>query len=196
LGVVTSTKGAGHLRGAPAIEMKNIPPEVSLKLFGLDDISDPGVYKNKAKLVTWQESYKGIIDSMGICALITMWMDTNLYTLEDVADFYRLVTGEKFSPEELMTTGERIQNIERAFNLLHAGFDRKDDIPPDKFVNIPVSDGKFKGDKINLDQWNVMLDEYYSCHNWDIKTGLPTKEILKKLGLQEIIESLQKSRLM
>lgn len=196
LGVVTSTKGTGHLRGAPAIEMKKIPPEISTKIFGIDDISDPRAYQNKAKLVTWQEFYKGVIDAMGICALITMWMDTNLFTLEDIADFYRLVTGEESSPEELLTAGEKIQNIERAFNLLHAGFDRKDDMPPDKFVNIPVSDGVYKGDKIDLDKWNEMLDEYYTCHDWDKKSGRPTKKCLEKLGLEEIIKTLQNNNIL
>ncbi|MFZ5634395.1 MAG: aldehyde ferredoxin oxidoreductase family protein [Bacillota bacterium] len=195
LGVITSTKGAGHLRGAPAIEMKEISSEISAKIFGIEDISDPRAYKNKAKLVTWQEFYKGVIDIMGICSLITMWMDTSLFTLEDIADFYRLITGEESSPEELFTTGKKIHNIERAFNLLHAGFDRKDDMPPDKFVNIAVSDGKFKGEKIDPDKWNEMLDEYYICHDWDIKTGRPTKKCLEKLGLEEIIISLRNNNI-
>ncbi|HZK17868.1 MAG TPA: aldehyde ferredoxin oxidoreductase C-terminal domain-containing protein [Clostridia bacterium] len=190
LGVVTSTKGTGHLRGAPAIEMKRIPPGTSKRLFGIDDISDPRSYHNKGKLVAWQEAYKAVVDCMGICALITIWMDTELFTPDDIADFYRLVTGEEARPGELLITGEKIQNIERVFNLLHAGFDRKDDMPPDKFVRIPVSNGPFKGDKIDIVGWNAMLDEYYACHNWDIQTGRPTRKHLVDLGLGDIAEAM------
>jgi aldehyde:ferredoxin oxidoreductase len=30
-----------------------------------------------------------------------------------------------------------------------------------------------------------MLDEYYTERGWDLKTGLPTKETLERLGLAE-----------
>jgi aldehyde:ferredoxin oxidoreductase len=35
-----------------------------------------------------------------------------------------------------------------------------------------------------------MLDEYYRLRGWDVSTGWPTKEKLRELGLEEIIEQL------
>jgi aldehyde:ferredoxin oxidoreductase len=33
----------------------------------------------------------------------------------------------------------------------------------------------------------LMLDEYYCERGWDKETGLPTKESLKNLGLENLI---------
>jgi len=191
LGVVTSTKGTGHLRGAPGLEFQKLSPAESLKLLGIEDISDPTSYENKAALVIWQEKYKAVIDAMGLCALVTMWMDRTLFTPEDIAVFFQDVTGRKTSPEELLEAGERIQNLERAYNLLHAGFGRSDDMPPAKFVDIPVNNGVFKGEALNIDKWNKMLDEYYRLHHWDIQTGWSTRKCLSDLGLDAVSDKLR-----
>jgi len=187
LGIVTSAKGGGHLRGAPIQEMQKIPPKISKKLFNIDDISNPTTYKNKAELVVWQERYKAIIDIMGICALSTMWNDVNLFQPADISEFYYLVTGENISVEKLFTLGERVQNLEKIFNTNHAGFTREDDLPPQKLVKIPVKEGTYKGEKLNLEDWNKMLDKYYTLHKWNKKTGIPTKKGLSELGLEELV---------
>jgi len=193
LGIVTSTKGGGHLRGAPGQEMQKIPPEASMRLFGIDDIFNPTSYNNKAELVVWQENYKGVVDMMGICANTSMWMDISLFTPEDIAEFFNNVTGENITGKNLLHAGLKLQNLERVFNYLHAGFNRKDDYPPEKLVKIPVHDGPYKGEKLDLSEWNKMLNEYYACHGWNVKTGLPTKQGLKDIGLGDVIEKLKKN---
>ncbi len=190
LGIVTSTKGSGHLRGAPHIEFARLPPETTKRTMGVDDISDPTSYVNKAALVFWEEKYKGVIDMLGICTLMTMWSDLNLFTPTDIAGLLDALTGQSYSPEELLTAGERLQNMERSFNLLHAGFGRQDDMPPEKLSKIPVNAGVFKGERLDEDGWNKMLDEYYDLHGWDKVTGWPTKERLSALGLDEVISRL------
>lgn len=193
LGIITSTKGGGHLRGAPGQEAQKILPEISKSLFNIDDIYNPISYKYKADLVTWQENYKGVIDIMGICALISMWMDINLFIPEDIKEFYNTTTGENISTDELLLTGSKLQNLERAFNLLHAGFGRKDDMPPKKLTDLPVKDGIYKGQKLNIEDWNKMLDEYYIYHQWDKETGWPTRKLLINMGLNEVINRLENS---
>jgi len=193
LGIVTSTKGGGHLRGAPGQEMQKIPPEVSMRLFGIGDIFNPTSYHNKAKLVKWQENYKGVVDMMGICASSSMGMDISLFTPEDIAEFYNNVTGENVTGENLLHAGLKLQNLERVFNYLHAEFNRKDDYPPEKLVKIPVHDGPYKGEKLDMSEWNKMLDEYYFCHGWDVSTGLPTNQGLKSIGLGDVVEKLEKN---
>ena len=192
LGIGTSAKGGGHLRGAPAQEMQQVPSEISKKLFDIDDISNPTEYKDKAKLVVWQERYKTIIDIMGICAIPTMWTDVNLFQPEDISDFYYLVAGESVSVEKLFEIGEKVHNLEKIFNILHASFTRKDDLPPKKLVEIPVKEGPYKGEKLGLEDWNKMLDEYYVLHKWDKKTGIPGRKGLYELGLAELNDVLEK----
>ncbi|MCX5907221.1 MAG: aldehyde ferredoxin oxidoreductase family protein [Deltaproteobacteria bacterium] len=185
LGIVTSTRGTGHLRGSSGLEFQKIPPEVSQRILQVEDISDPTSYKNKAALVVWQERYKGIIDMVGLCALPSMWMDITLYSPDDIAGLLNDLTGKNYSGKELMHVGEKLQTLERAFNLLHAGLGRADDMPPKKFVEVPVHEGVFKGEKLDLEKWNQMLDEYYDLHGWDRESGWPMKKTLSALGLEE-----------
>jgi len=191
LGILTSTKGGGHLRGAPAIEAQRIPPQISQELFGIDDIEDPTSYKNKAALVTWYENYKGIIDIMGLCYLPSMWMELGLFIPQDINRFYTLVTGDNCDVTRLMRNGVRLQNIETLFNILHAGFGRDDITPPVKLTEIPVHDGPFKGQRLDLKQWQVMLEDYFSIHGWDAATGWPTVERLAELGLGDAINRMK-----
>lgn len=193
LGVITSTKGGGHLRGAIGKDNLDIPPDISRSLFNIADIGPITSYAHKAEIVAWQEKYKGVIDIMGICALTSVWMDFSLYQPEDIAEFYRYVTGEDVSVEKLFKVGAKIQNLERVFNLFHAGFDRKDDMPPEKLVQIPVSSGPYKGETLDIDRWNMMLDEYYSIHQWDKETGRPTRKGLLDLDLEMAVEMLGKN---
>jgi len=195
LGILTSAKGGGHLRGAPIQEQQNLSPAVSKALFDLDDISSPTSYKNKAALVIWQENYKAILDCLGLCALMSMWMDVKVYQWEDIIEFYYLVTGEEIDVDTFQKIGSKINNLERIFNLIHAGFDRKDDLPPRKLSEIPVSRGKYQGERLEINQWNKLLDEYYHLHGWDIKNGIPTRETLVDLGLTDTIKTLEEKNL-
>lgn len=191
LGIVTSTKGGGHLRGAPSQEMQNVSPEMSRKLFYVGPINNPTSYENKPELVVWQEKYKGIVDMLGLCASMSMWQDITLFTLEDIVEMYAYTTGQFVSGDYLMKAGQRLQNLERLFNYIHAGFSRQNDMPPEKLVKIAVGDGPYKGEKLDLEKWNEMLDIYYSCHNWNKETGLPTKQTLKQLEMDDIITILE-----
>jgi aldehyde:ferredoxin oxidoreductase len=37
-----------------------------------------------------------------------------------------------------------------------------------------------------------MLDEFYAVKGWDKKTGIPTKEKLARMGLEDIAQKLEK----
>ena len=136
-----------------------------------------------------------MIDMMGLCYLPSMWMDTTLFIPEDVARFYRLVTGGEEGVEELMTVGERIQASETVFNMLHAGFGRRESLPPAKLTDQAVSRGPFKGQKIDLATYSQMLDEYYSLRGWDPVTGWPTKHVLMELGMAGYVAAVEEQGL-
>ena len=42
------------------------------------------------------------------------------------------------------------------------------------------------------EKFSKMLDEYYEVRGWDVETGIPTRETLHELGLDDIAEDLQK----
>ena len=90
-----------------------------------------------------------------------------------------------------MKTGQRIYNLERAFNL-REGIGRKEDAFPQRMTTEPLKNaGPAEG------QWiknpDSMLDEYYGARGWD-KNGVPTPEKLKELGLEGLETNLRPMR--
>jgi len=193
LGIMTSTIGGGHLAGAPNTEQKRMSPEESMRLFDISTAGEPTVYEGKGKLVAWFEKYKIIADMAGLCLFTTYWIDTSLIGPDDFAKLISLATGWKLEGKDLLNLGESIYNVEKAFNTLHAGFTRKDDRPPYKLTEIPVSSGEFAGEKLLPEKWEEMLDDYYVAHGWDVVTGWQPKECLLKLGLNDVKERLEKA---
>ena len=50
----------------------------------------------------------------------------------------------------------------------------------------PIPEGVSKGKVIKPDDLNRLLDEYYEARGWDKTTGIPSKETLLKLDLNEV----------
>ena len=86
--------------------------------------------------------------------------------------------------EELRTIGERALNIARLFNG-REGFARRDDTLPSRLFSEAATRGPSQGEVVERDAFEQMLDEYYQCMGWDKRTGQPTEEKLKALGLQQ-----------
>jgi aldehyde:ferredoxin oxidoreductase len=99
-------------------------------------------------------------------------------------------TGLEFSIEKMLLTGERIFNVEKAFNA-REGLTRKEDdfSAPEKFAE-PVPEGPYKG--AIFSDLNDRLDEYYRSRGWDEKTSLQTTAKLKELELDDVAQELKK----
>jgi aldehyde:ferredoxin oxidoreductase len=89
-------------------------------------------------------------------------------------------TGREKTAEELLQVGERVHNIGKALNTLHAGFTREDDYPPKRLVEEPIKHGPHKGASLDLEEWDEILNAYYQAHGWDKNTGWQTLECLEK----------------
>ncbi len=100
------------------------------------------------------------------------------------------VTGWSLNLAEVESLGERIYNLERAFNC-REGVSRKDDNLPRRVSNEPIPSGASQGMYCPPQEFNGLLDEYYRLRGWDAN-GIPSAEKLKDLGLEEIIRDLRK----
>jgi aldehyde:ferredoxin oxidoreductase len=89
-----------------------------------------------------------------------------------------------------MLLGQKSYNLEKAFNTIHVGFTRKDDLPHRRFFEDPILSGPHKGETLDLNKYNLMLDKFYELHGWDKETGWQTRENLEKLGLKDVAEKL------
>ena len=86
----------------------------------------------------------------------------------------------------MLSTGERIWNLEKLFNA-REGFRRIDDRLPDRFSSITFRSGPKAGAKFPAEKQDTLLDNYYEGRGWDKKTSLPTTEKLKSLGLDKLV---------
>ncbi|MFW9880759.1 MAG: aldehyde ferredoxin oxidoreductase C-terminal domain-containing protein, partial [Candidatus Thorarchaeota archaeon] len=185
LGIATSTRGADHLRGRPAIDLYGLPEDFLEEIYGGKMSSDYRSYEGKSRMVWWQELLYAVTDSIGTCKFQTVFLAVHAPKWDEFSKLIYLVTGMKFSSSQLMNVGERIYTLERLFNI-REGFTRKDDNLPKRYFEEPTPIGlpRVKGLKIDKDKFEKMLDEHYNLHGWD-KNGIPTEETLQKLGIDK-----------
>jgi aldehyde:ferredoxin oxidoreductase len=194
LGTCVATRGGGHTTGAPACEitmsMDSKMSEVCKRVFGIKNVN-PQSYDDKAELVQYFEREQELVNSLGLCMFIGTWIDANLLGIPELAEIYSAATGWETTEDEIIMIADRILNLEKAFNVLHAGLGRKDDLPPERCLTEPITAGKYDGFVYSEEKWNKMLDHYYRLHGWDPKTGLPSRSLLEGLGLEDVARDLE-----
>ena len=94
---------------------------------------------------------------------------------------------EQFTdPNCLVKVGDRIVNLERAFNV-REGFSRKDDTLPDRLLKEPLHTYGAPGEGEMVREMEKFLDRYYELRGWTEK-GVPTAKKLDELGLGRIVK--------
>jgi aldehyde:ferredoxin oxidoreductase len=184
----TSTRGGDHLRALATLDLwRGVEP--AKILFNDISVADPLVVKGKGRVLPWFENFCAVLDAAEICKFTALctWLAINP---EILCKLINSATGMELNEETLLEIGERIFNLEKAFNS-REGLTRKDDLPsvPEKILKEPLKSGPGKGRVFEIDE---ILDEYYQARGWDKETGLPKKEKLEKLGLGEVIPELEK----
>ena len=159
----TSNRGACHLRSYT----------VASEVLGIPEKTDPLVTDGKAGLVKAFQDATAVFDSAGICVFTSF-----AWSLEDVAPQIDAACDGEWSVDTLLEVGERIWNLERAFNNA-AGFTAADDKLPQRLLKDAAKTGPAKGLTNGLDK---MLPEYYQLRGWT-SDGVPTNETLDRLGL-------------
>lgn len=175
LGWAVASRGADHLRAFPLAETTWTADEAK-RVFGTERVADRLAYDGKDRLVKWSEEVSAVADSAELCKFCLMAMTV---PLEMVGRALWTVTGQEYPAEELLTVGERIVNLERMYNA-RLGLGRADDVLPRRF-NEPLAEGASAGETFELER---MLDSYYRVRGWDVRTGNPTPEKLRELGLE------------
>jgi aldehyde:ferredoxin oxidoreductase len=128
--------------------------------------------EKKAEIVRRNRNLRMLFDSAMLCTHTIAPLG-----IETLADALTVVTGNETDPDRLFETAERINCIERAFNV-REGITRKDDVLPDRILKEATSELPPFGKEI-LDQ---LLDEYYRVSGWD-QNGIPKDDYLRSLGL-------------
>ncbi|MFQ6062111.1 MAG: aldehyde ferredoxin oxidoreductase family protein [Methanosarcinales archaeon] len=156
LSYATSNRGGCHLRAYM------VGPEIIGKPKLIDRLS----FNGKAGLVTIFQNLAACIDSLIFCKFTSFVLSE-----EEYANLLSPVVGIDYTSEDLLTVGERIWNLERLFNI-REGFSRFEDTLPDRVF-----------DKINKEEFEKMLSQYYHFRGWK-EDGIPTKEKLLELNIK------------
>ncbi|WP_243545670.1 aldehyde ferredoxin oxidoreductase family protein [Pseudodesulfovibrio tunisiensis] len=101
---------------------------------------------------------------------------------EHWAEMLSATTGWDMDAAELIRVGERVHNLQRMFNM-REGLRRKDDMLPERVRSVPEFGAYKDNSDCVIDNYEELLDEYYTACGWDLKTGVPTPEKIEELGL-------------
>jgi aldehyde:ferredoxin oxidoreductase len=159
----TSNRGACHLRG------NMLGPE----LLGAPKMLDRHASSGKAGILIVIQHTNAVIDSIGLCKFVNFAIGDDFF-----ARLMTAITGTQYETQDLQLAGERIWNLERLYNL-RAGFTRKDDTLPPRFLDEPLGEGGSAGHVVHLDE---MLAEYYRFRGWTSE-GIPASKKIAALGL-------------
>ncbi|MBI2831910.1 MAG: aldehyde ferredoxin oxidoreductase family protein [Chloroflexi bacterium] len=148
-------------------------------------LRDHTTYKGQGVLLVVENDFVAALNSMETCLLLCQYG----LTADDLAGLVSAATGFDIDGDALLKIGERVFNVERAFNV-REGIRRKDDTLPERFfVEKETPYGKTG---INKAKFQEMLDEFYSFRGWD-KEGVPTRKKLEELNLGYIAEQIPAS---
>jgi len=183
LAFAVSTRGACHVRSQVYYD----------EFSGVIDRFN--VEKGRGEFVADKENLQTVYDSLMLCKFsrgIYIYSNMHIDKYKDIytkwAHMYNLATGIPLTGEELRTAGERIYNLEKAYNV-REGWTRKDDWLPPRVFKDPILWGPAKGSVVTEEELNFLLDDYYSSRGWT-EDGMPAEKKLIELGLNDVAKEV------
>ncbi len=190
----TSTRGGDHLRSNPYIE-EIMRAEEALECWGSEEAADieKGI-RGKGRMLKFSEDLVTLGDILGLCKFAFYRSATFEYLYKKgvhlATRFYNACSGRELSEQEMLLTGERTYNIEKAYNT-RCGATRADDSIPERFFTEPLlGGGPSGGAVVERDKFERILEEYYEDRRFNVQTGLPTRGGLERLQLKGIADDL------
>jgi aldehyde:ferredoxin oxidoreductase len=131
----------------------------------------------KVDIVIYHQKVRPLFDMLGVCRL--PWIELGL-SERHYANFYKYVTGNETSLEELLGLSNDIYDLTRLINA-RLGMSRKDDTLPYKVWANPPLTGPNAGKVIEREDFQKLLSLYYQKRGWD-ENGIPPAEVEKKFS--------------
>ena len=179
----TSSRGLCHIHPLEGMAYDSGKLDWGLAEFGIPDPNSVERWDERGKGQIVKVLQDGLVlpDILNTCKF---FMYAGI-TLDNLADLLSASTGWDIKGRDLLEVGERVLNLQRMFNM-REGLSRKDDILPERIKQKPAFGFYEKEQLCAIKDFEGMLDEYYEARKWDIKTGMPSKEKLKELGLEAL----------
>jgi aldehyde:ferredoxin oxidoreductase len=175
----TSNRGACHLEGFSHQVEGGVPfPEMGYTK-AMDGTSGEG----KGRMTALMQNYMAVFNALGLCKFLFFARVSH----ETLCKWLKGLAGWDLTSKDLMEVGERLYNVKRAYNVLMGVNADKDVVAPRILENLRPGKPISEGQKLFLD----MRSEYYQTRGWDAN-GIPTREKLLSLGLEEAAEKIKR----
>ncbi len=122
-----------------------------------------------------------------MCTGMCLFVNMAIPKAENIADFVRAVTGWAVTTEELIETGERIENMRWAFNIREGVNQRHFTISDRLLGRPPHQEGPLAGVAVDAE---ALVNEYLAEMHWDFSRGGPSGRRLRELGLEDVADAL------
>jgi aldehyde:ferredoxin oxidoreductase len=175
---------------------------LSEKVWGYPDALEPS-FENKAPVAIWSQDQHMLIDSLPLCDFAfpqlvrpmenrEVWQNTEdiMGDLDLDLRLFAAVTGVELTRQEITQVARRAFTLERAM-LARAGRGRKMEEALAPHFKLPC---RADGTLIDQAGFSGLLDEYYTARGWDLEFGWPQADVLRGLGLEEAIPTLDEYR--
>jgi len=178
----TANRGMCHIHPLEGMAYDSGKIDWGLMKYGVPDPNtiDRWDEKGKGKIVKILQDALILPDILNTCKF---FMYAGIH-IDHLAELLSAATGWKIGVHELLKVGERVINLQRLFNM-REGFRREDDLLPQRIKQKPAFGFYKNEDRCAIKNFESMLDEYYTARGWDTETGIPLKEKLLELELDE-----------
>jgi aldehyde:ferredoxin oxidoreductase len=148
------------------------------------EIPDMNKYdvRGKGELNTHLLNLWHAVYATGVCLFVFMKLDPAGWP-----EVIRAVTGWDYSWEDFLETGARIAALRQAFNVREGLPVAQSTISGRAIGHPPQISGPLEGVSIDL---QTQRREFYQARGWDEETGVPLRETLLALGLDEVASDL------
>lgn len=131
--------------------------------------------EDKVDVVIYNQQVRSLFDMLGVCRL--PWVELGLNE-KHYQNFYRYITGNELSLEQLITLSNDVYDLTRLINT-HLGASRKDDSLPYKVWAKPALTGPNAGKVVDREYFQKLLSLYYRKRGWN-GNGIPQVHTEKK----------------
>lgn len=169
----TSPRGACHNQSDYFfVDWGHVQPSLGIEYFPRHAGAE------KAANVARHQDWRTVFNALVMCLFANIEPQMQV-------DLINAACGLDWSLEDLMRAGERAWNLKRLINL-RLGLRREQEKLPKALLE-PYTEGGAAGYIIPFDE---MLQAYYQARGWDLHSGAPTPETLRRLGL-DVLEVTQ-----
>jgi aldehyde:ferredoxin oxidoreductase len=178
---ITDANPGSHMNSQITGMLENGMPVGSDPALQVPKLNPFADFDKKGQIYAVGTAYHQLLDDAGMCALYTVNTPP-----PELAELISHVTGWDFGWEEALKAGRRVLTMRQAFNAREGITPDQIDLPK-RLKEEPLPMGTGAPPRI---EFQALKEGFFTAMGWDIKTGMPSRETLADLGLEELTKDL------